>query len=113
MEARQRELLRCETPQADAGCKVTVRYIAQVGRASPLELTFTQMVAGFELVAMGPRLVSLNLVQPEDDPNALRHFALHMSMLDFLHRQYPRVPITLHAGELAEGLVPPEALGSH
>jgi adenosine deaminase len=113
MEARQRDLLRCGTPQADAGCKVTVRYIAQVQRASPPELVFTQMVAGFELVAIEPRLVSLNLVQPEDDPNALRYFALQMAMLDFLHRQYARVPIVLHAGELAEGLVPPEALGSH
>jgi adenosine deaminase len=113
MEARQRDLQRCGTPQADAGCKVTVRYIAQVGRAGASELVFAQLVAGFELVAIEPRLVSLNLVQPEDDPSALRNFALQMSMLDFLHRQYPRVPITLHAGELVEGLVPPETLRSH
>jgi len=74
---------------------------------------FAQLVAGFELVALEPRLVSLNLVQPEDDPNALRDFALHMTMMDYLHKQYPRVPITLHAGELTEGQVPPEALRSH
>src|SRR5262245_16632605 len=113
MEARQRDLLRCGTPQSNAGCRVTVRYIAQVGRASAPELVFAQMVAGFELAAIEPRLVSLNLVQPEDDPIALRDFALHMSMLDYLHRYYPRVPLALHAGELTEGLVPPEALGSH
>jgi adenosine deaminase len=74
---------------------------------------FAQMLAWFELVAMEPRVVSLNLVQPEDDPTAIRDFALHMTMLDFFHRQYPRVPITLHAGELAEGLVPPEAIRFH
>ena len=34
-------------------------------------------------------------------------------MLDFLHAQYPAVQITLHAGELTEGLVPPEALRFH
>src|SRR6185295_2200331 len=113
MEARQRDLLQCATPQADPGCKVTVRYIAQVGRAAAPEVVFAQLVAGFELVALDPRLVSLNLVQPEDDPTALRDFALQMSMMDYLHQQYPRVPITLHAGELTEGLVPPEALGSH
>ena len=28
-------------------------------------------------------------------------------------RMYPRVPIALHAGELADGLVPPEALRFH
>ena len=113
MEARQRELLRCGTPQANPGCSVTVRYIAQVQRASAPEIVFTQLVAGFELVSVEPRVVSLNLVQPEDDPNALRDFALHMSMMDYLHRQYPRVPIALHAGEMTEGQVPPEALRSH
>jgi adenosine deaminase len=112
-EARSRQLLGCGSPQADRGCTVTVRYIAQVGRAGPKEAVFAQMLAWFELVAMEPRVVSLNLVQPEDDPTAIRDFALHMTMLDFLHRQYPRVPITLHAGELADGLVPPEALRFH
>ena len=112
-EARERELLRCGTPQADAGCTITVRYIAQVARAAAPALVFAQMLAGFELAAVEPRLVSLNLVQPEDDPTAVRDFALQMSMLDFLHRQYPNVPITLHAGELTEGLVPPPVLTHH
>ena len=34
-------------------------------------------------------------------------------MLDFLHGHYPGVKITLHAGELVEGLVPPETLRFH
>jgi len=112
-EARQRELLRCGTPDADRGCDVSVRYIAQVGRAQPREIVFAQMLAWFELVGVEPRVVSLNLVQPEDDPIAVRDFMLHMSMLDFLHRLYPRVPIALHAGELSDGMVPPEALRFH
>jgi hypothetical protein len=112
-EARQRELLRCGTPRADAGCTVTVRYIAQVARAGVPQAVFGQMLAGFELATRDPRVVSLNLVQPEDDPTALRDFRLQMSMLDFLHRHYPNVPITLHAGELTEGLVPPPALSDH
>ena len=45
--------------------------------------------------------------------SAVRDFSLHMSMLDYLHTQYPRVKITLHAGELTDGLVPPEALRFH
>ena len=37
-----------------------------------------------------------------------------MSMLDYLHGvSIPAVKITLHAGELTEGLVPPETLRFH
>ncbi len=36
-----------------------------------------------------------------------------MEMLQFLHRQSPEVKISLHAGELTLGLVPPEALRFH
>jgi adenosine deaminase len=34
-------------------------------------------------------------------------------MLDYLHGVYPKVHISLHAGELAMGLVPPEGLRFH
>jgi hypothetical protein len=112
-EARERELLRCGTPSADAGCLVTIRYISQVARAGPPEAVFAQILGGFEMASADPRIVSFNLVQPEDDPTAVRDFSLHMSMIDFLHAQYPRVPITLHADELAAGLVPPEAMRFH
>jgi adenosine deaminase len=36
-----------------------------------------------------------------------------MAMLDYLHGVYPKVHITLHAGELAMGLVKPEDLAFH
>jgi hypothetical protein len=112
-EVRRREILGCDGSQADPGCSVTVRYIAQVGRTAAPEVVFAQILAGFELVAADPRFVALNLVQAEDHPTSVRDFTLHMSMLDFLHRQYPNVRITLHAGELTSGLVPPEVLRSH
>jgi adenosine deaminase len=112
-EARQRELLKCGAVQPDAGCRVTLRYIYQVARANTPQSVFGQMLAGFEIASSDPRLVSLNLVQPEDDPLAVHDFLLQMGMLDYLHGQYPSVKITLHAGELVEGLVPPEALRFH
>jgi hypothetical protein len=112
-EARQRDLLRCHASEADAGCRVAIRYISQVGRAGVPEQVFAQMLAGFEIARQDPRVVGLNLVQPEDDPTAVRDFSLHMRMLDFLHGKYPAVRIALHAGELVEGLVPPEALRFH
>ena len=47
---------------------------------------------------------------PEDSYLPMRDFSLHMQMLDFLSKLYPRVPITLHAGELTSRLVQPEGL---
>jgi adenosine deaminase len=112
-EARQRELLRCQAADADAGCKVTIRYISQARRAGVPEQVFAELLVGFEMATQDPRFVGINLVQPEDDPTSVRDFPLHMRMIDFLHRKYPRVQIALHAGELVEGLVPPEALRFH
>jgi adenosine deaminase len=36
-----------------------------------------------------------------------------MKMLEYLHSIYPKVHITLHAGELAPGMVPPSGLRFH
>ena len=47
---------------------------------------------------------------PEDWYVPMHDFDLHMKMLDYLHGVYPKVHISLHAGELAMGLVPPEGL---
>jgi adenosine deaminase len=112
-EARRRDVLKCGTSEADAGCLVTVRYIAQVARASAREEVFAQILAGFEIASNEPRVVAFNLVQPEDDPTAVRDFSLQMNMIAFLRSFYPNVHITLHAGELADGLVPPEVLRFH
>ena len=112
-EARQRNLLRCGASDADAGCRVTVRYISQAGRARVPEQVFAELLAGFEIAVQDARFVGVNLVQPEDDPTAVRDFSLQMKMIDFLHGKYPGVRIALHAGELVEGLVPPESLRFH
>jgi adenosine deaminase len=111
--ARQRLLLHCDTAQAEPGCGVTVRYLTQVGRTNAPASVFTQILAGFELASQDPRLVGLNLVQPEDNPVAIRDFSLHMRMIQFLQPLYPGVRLTLHAGELTAGLVPPESLRFH
>ncbi len=112
-ESRRREVLKCGNRDADPGCLVTVRYIAQVARAAPPEEVFAQILAGFEIAANEPRVVALNLVQPEDDPIAVRDFMLHMNMIAYLRGFYPGVNIALHAGELSDGLVPPEFMRSH
>lgn len=112
-EARQRELLKCGTPEADPGCNVVVRYIHQVNRLRSPEKIFADMLVGFELMALGSRVVGLNMVAPEDYINALKDYTLHMQMLEYLGTQYPEGHVTLHAGELVMGLVPPEELDFH
>ena len=95
------------------GCKVTQRYLFQVLRGLPKEIVYAQMVLGFELAMADPRFVGLNMVMPEDYYIPMHDFPLHMRMMHYLHGQYPKVHVTLHAGELVEGLVPPEGLRFH
>ncbi len=105
--------LECGTPSALPACDVKVRFLYQVLRGLPPEQVFAQILTGFELASVDPRVVGLNLVMPEDWYVPMRDFNLHMRMLDYLHGIYPKVHISLHAGELAIGLVPPEGLSFH
>jgi adenosine deaminase len=122
-EATMRQVLHCgsahsdpahsDSGHPDPGCDVEVRYLYQVLRGLPKEQVFAQIVLGFELAQADPRFVGLNLVMPEDWYVPMHDFDLHMKVLDYLHGVYPKVHISLHAGELAMGLVPPEGLAFH
>ena len=112
-DKQMKDALGCEGSSPDPGCAVTVRVIYQVLRAIPKQNVFAQMVAGCEIASVDPRVVGLNIVQPEDDPLALSNFGIEMQMLDYLHGVYPKVHISLHAGELAPGLVRPRDLSFH
>jgi adenosine deaminase len=114
MEAEKNQLLKCGTPRADPACSVTIRYIAQVSRNSSLGQVYAQMVTGLAL-ANDPqsKVVATNLVQGEDGLNSMQNFSVHMQMLKFLRPLYPRAKVTLHAGELAPGLVTPDGLMFH
>jgi len=113
-EEQKNQLLKCDTEQADPGCAVTIRYVSQVSRGSSLGAVFAQMVTGFTL-ASDPtsKVVGLNLVQGEDGLASMQNFSVHMRMLSALRTRYPRAHLTLHAGELAPGLVPPQGLTFH
>jgi hypothetical protein len=112
-EAKMRSMLGCGAANADPGCTVTVRYIYEVHRGLGRDQVFAEMVTGFEMGSSDARVVGINLVMPEDGLVEMRDFTLHMQMLDYLHKLYPKVRITLHAGELAPKLVPPEGLKFH
>lgn len=113
VEATMRKRLDCGEAAAKPGCAVAIRFLAQVIRNFPPEQVFAQILLGFELAKADPRIVGLNLVAPEDDPVSLRDYTLQMRMLRFLGREFPGVKFSLHAGELAPGLVPPEQLRFH
>jgi adenosine deaminase len=109
-EKKEQAGLQCGQPQAERGCSVQARYLYQVARGLPREMVFAQILAGFEMASKDPRVVGLNLVMPEDAYLPIHDFNLHMRMLEFLHSIYPKVHITLHAGELTQNLVAPEEL---
>ena len=104
---------RCGTANAAPGCKVTTRYIYQVFRIGPKELVFAQTLFGFALAAADPRIVGINFVGAEDSQIAMADYGEHMRMVAFMRALYPNVHVSLHAGELAPGLVPPEGLCCH
>jgi hypothetical protein len=112
-ELRMREVLGCGAPAADAGCRVTIRYMAEGLRAFTPVQVFSMLIWAFAQNAADARFVGINMVQPEDWYVPVRDYDLHMRMIEFLHARYPSVNIALHAGELTVGLVPPNVLGTH
>jgi len=104
---------RCGTPAAAAGCGIEIRWLYQVLRGFPPQQVFAQTLLGFEVASVDPQVVGINFVMPEDGRISMQDYHLQMQMLDYLHSVYPKVHITLHAGEVAPGLVPPEGMSFH
>jgi adenosine deaminase len=112
-EASRQAIEHCGTPQEMPGCKITFRYLYQILRGFHKEQVFAQTLLGFETASVDSRFVGINYVMPEDGTISMADYALHMKIVGFLHGLYPKVHISLHAGELAPGLVPPEGLCCH
>jgi len=112
-ESIRRQAERCDQPNPAAACAVQLRYLYQVLRGFPPEQVFAQTLLGFEVASADPRVVGINLVMPEDGYISMSDYTLQMHMVGFLHDLYPKVHITLHAGELAPGLVTYEGLCCH
>src|SRR5437588_8793935 len=112
-EALRRQREHCGQPGAVLACRVEIRFLCQVLRGFPKQQVFAQTVLCFETVVADPRFVGINFVMPEDGYISMSDYTLHMRMLAFLHRLYPKIHLSLHAGELAPGLVPYEGLCCH
>jgi adenosine deaminase/adenosine deaminase CECR1 len=113
MDATVAEILGCGKEPPGSACSVGFRYIQSTNRTLEPQQVFAGLLFSFLLGETDSRVVGVNLVGPEDHPLALRDYGLHMDMVGFLHQVYPDVNISLHAGELTLGLVPPEHLRFH
>jgi len=112
------QIEHCGQPDAAPACKVQLRFLYQILRGFPPQQVFAQTLLGFEVIQAesalpGPRFVGINYVMPEDGYISMRDYHLQMEMVGYLHSLYPKAHITLHAGELAPGMVPPAGLRFH
>jgi adenosine deaminase len=111
--ADRNQIEHCGQSDAKPACAVQIRFLYQILRSFPPQQVFAQVLLGFEVASVDPNVVGINFVQPEDDYMAMSEYLRQMRMLDYLHSVYPKVHISLHAGELAPGLVTPEGLRFH
>lgn len=112
-EFSQRQREHCGQQDQSPACGVKIRYLCQILRGFPKEQVFAQTLMCFEMASADPRYVGINMVMPEDGYIAMTDYALHMRMVGFLHGLYPKVHISLHAGEITPDLVPYEGLCCH
>ncbi|MDQ2924112.1 MAG: adenosine deaminase [Acidobacteriota bacterium] len=94
-------------------CGVSIHFLYQVLRGFPPQQVFAQTLLGFEVASADPDVVGINFVMPEDGRISMQDYHRQMLMLDYLHSVYPKVHISLHAGELAPGMVAPDGLRFH
>jgi adenosine deaminase len=112
--AQRARLEHCDRPAAARpACSVEIRFLYQVLRGFPPQQVFAQTLLGFEVAAVEPLVAGINFVMPEDGYLSMSEYHRQMLMLDYLHSVYPTVHISLHAGELVPGLVPPAGLRFH
>lgn len=91
----------------------SLRFQTYVSRNSPASKVFAGLYAAFAASQSNPLIVGVNIVGAEHALIALRDYQLHMQMFAFLKQRFPKVRLSLHAGELALGIVAPEHLQDH
>lgn len=91
----------------------TLRYQTYMVRIMPPVQVFTQMLLSYEAAHKDKLLVGVNMVAPEHHPVSIRDYQLHMKMFQYCAKHWPGVSLSLHAGELSEGMVSPENLNFH
>jgi len=90
-----------------------LRFQAYANRNSSPAKVFGALYGAFAAAQRSQLVVGVNIVAPENGYVSMRDYDLHMKMFAFLKQRFPGVKLSLHAGELALGMVPPEGLRSH
>lgn len=90
-----------------------MRFQTYVFRGVKPSIVFANLYASFVATNAGRRAVGVNILGPENGIVAMRDYDLHMRMFAFLKKKFPNVRLSMHAGELALGMVPPEGLQDH
>ncbi|CEG58003.1 adenosine deaminase family protein [Legionella fallonii] len=109
-----RDYLGCEKNPQSPPCKVKIKFLYYALREQPLDNVFAQALSAFEAASRSKgTIVGVNLVQAEDGIISLHDYRKQMQIFKYLHQMYPKVPVSLHAGELASEAVVPEELSYH
>jgi hypothetical protein len=106
----------CDAAKIKPGCTVSYRFIAQVSRNGTLDDVFVQTAIAAAIARTDPMVVAFNYVQAEDAAVARADYSEQMRIVAFLAGApsgAKRVNVSLHAGELWLGLVPPSDLTFH
>jgi len=90
-----------------------LRFQAYASRNNAPAKVFSSLYCAFAAAKESNLIVGVNIVGPENGYVAMRDYSLHMQMFRFLNQRFPGVKLSLHAGELVLGMVPPEGLKSH
>jgi adenosine deaminase len=93
--------------------EVFSRYQAYCNRNSEPLQVFAQLYTSFKACEQSPLLVGVNIVSAENGETSIRDYWGHMEMFRRLKTKIPSVKTSMHAGELRDGLTPPEDLNFH
>ncbi|HEV7503572.1 MAG TPA: hypothetical protein VGS07_01535 [Thermoanaerobaculia bacterium] len=108
------KLLGCDAQPNAPGCEVTVRRQIETHRSLAPVIICQEALLGFAASHADRRnVVGINIVAAEDGYVSRIDYLPHMNLIGNLGRVYPDVGRAIHAGELAEGLVPPNDLRFH
>lgn len=107
-------LLGCGSSPGATGCEVVVRRQIETHRTAPFPSICQEALLAFAASEADRRnLVGINIVAAEDAYVARVDYSEHMNLIGNLGRIHPKAGRALHAGELIEGLVPPDDLRFH
>ena len=113
LQLKTNKLLGCDKNAQAIGCQVHYKFMYEILREQAPQKVFASLLFGFKLASKNSDVVGINLSQAEDGRIASRDYRLHMQMIRFLKKQFPKVKISLHAGELTPTLVNSKDLQFH